>query len=299
MRTISFLLVWSLIGFCFAQDDAYHTALRTQFQNDYGLTGGTWMLTGDEQTNFTDANIYGGATTETFTPTGQDFNTAMRLTIDATGTSNPWDIGYINNNKTALQTGDRVLVSVWLRLSPGTGTTGKLNLFVEDAATFEKRVFLTAEVGDEWQQYLIPFESDKPYAIGTLAMGYHLAYASQTLEVAGLNGLNFAQTVALEDLPTQIYTTYNGSDPNAPWRPLADARIEQHRKADMALTILDQQGDPLANTDVRVVMTRHAFGFGSALNPRRLEGSAWNNPTYQAKIIDLDGEGHGFNAGVT
>lgn len=43
--------------------------------------------------------------------------------------------------------------------------------------------------------------------------------------------------------------------------------IEAHRKADVALTLRDRHGQPLANTEVTVSQLRHAFPFGDHLWP--------------------------------
>lgn len=43
----------------------------------------------------------------------------------------------------------------------------------------------------------------------------------------------------------------------------AEARIDQHRKADVTITVLDAAGKPLAGVPVTVEQTRHAFLFGS------------------------------------
>jgi GH35 family endo-1,4-beta-xylanase len=42
----------------------------------------------------------------------------------------------------------------------------------------------------------------------------------------------------------------------------ADARIEKHRKADAAISVVDTAGQPLANAEIDVQQTRHAFLFG-------------------------------------
>ncbi|RMG66235.1 MAG: T9SS C-terminal target domain-containing protein, partial [Bacteroidetes bacterium] len=49
------------------------------------------------------------------------------------------------------------------------------------------------------------------------------------------------------------------------------------------------------NTPVRVQMLRHQFGFGTAFNPRRIAGNSQNDPAYTQRLLNLDGEGHGFN----
>lgn len=42
----------------------------------------------------------------------------------------------------------------------------------------------------------------------------------------------------------------------------ADARIEQHRKGDMIVSVVDSAGSPLAGAEVTIEQTRHAFLFG-------------------------------------
>lgn len=43
----------------------------------------------------------------------------------------------------------------------------------------------------------------------------------------------------------------------------ADARIEQHRKADATIALVDPSGKPLAGAEINVEQTRHAFLFGA------------------------------------
>lgn len=43
----------------------------------------------------------------------------------------------------------------------------------------------------------------------------------------------------------------------------ADARIERHRKNDATINVVDQAGKPLANAEITVEQTRHAFLFGA------------------------------------
>ena len=50
------------------------------------------------------------------------------------------------------------------------------------------------------------------------------------------------------------------------WKTQANARIEQIRKGNVQLRIVDPQGNPLPNTAIAIRQTRHHFGFGSAIN---------------------------------
>lgn len=60
------------------------------------------------------------------------------------------------------------------------------------------------------------------------------------------------------------------------WKTLANARIEQNRKRNVQLLIVDAAGDPVPGTTVSVKQTRNRFAFGSAIN-----GNI-SNPTYAA-----------------
>ena len=60
------------------------------------------------------------------------------------------------------------------------------------------------------------------------------------------------------------------------WKTQANARIEQIRKRDVQLLIVDTAGNPLSNVAVNVKQTRNRFAFGSAIN-----GNI-SNPNYAA-----------------
>ena len=283
----------------FAQNDAYHNTLVSQLQNDFGLTGGSWVLTPNENTNASNAISYGHTVTQN-SVTGQAFSKAITLDIAGVGSA-PWDAGYFIPNVNAVQQGDRVLVVLWLRtVSVPLAAPGKLTVFAENAVTYHKEVQLTVNPTSQWQQYIIPFESSDTYAVGDLNFGFHLAYQEQILEVGGIALMNYGTSVPFNSLPQQLnIDNYAGSDPNAAWRAAADSRIEQHRKSNLQLQVLDGQGNPINNANVRVEMIRHQFAFGSAIVSRKLAGNTQFDATYQSKILDLDGNGHGFNWVVT
>ena len=78
------------------------------------------------------------------------------------------------------------------------------------------------------------------------------------------------------------------------WRAAAEQRIEQYRKGPLKVRVLDAQGKPIPDAQVHVRMTRHAFGFGTAVSFGLVLGTGYN-PTYRAKLADLTGDGRTFN----
>jgi endo-1,4-beta-xylanase len=81
--------------------------------------------------------------------------------------------------------------------------------------------------------------------------------------------LNCGQNISLADLPRSIIT-YDGGDPNAPWRKEAAARIEKYRKGDIMVKVFDAKGRPVRNAEVTVRMKRNAFNWGTATSSQRL-----------------------------
>ena len=88
-------------------------------------------------------------------------------------------------------------------------------------------------------------------------------------------------------------TTYVGRESTAPWRAAAAARIEQVRKGDFTLRVVDAAGQPIAGATVIVAMQRHAFPWGSALQMARIVQDTPDNRLYRQKALAL------FNAATT
>lgn len=85
------------------------------------------------------------------------------------------------------------------------------------------------------------------------------------LAVAAL--MSLAAVIAMVSAGPQ---TYEGREPEAPWRAAAQRRIEKFRKGGLAVRVLDADGSPLEGVRVRIVQKRHRFRFGSMVSAERL-----------------------------
>ncbi len=283
------LFIWAAIFSAKAQD-AYHTGLQTQLQTDYALPSGQWILPNTESATFTGAIQYGVSVTN-ITVTGQPFTQARSMVV--TGGIQPWDAGHLYKNQTAITNGNKCLLVVWLR-SPTAGS--QINVFAENAITYNKELLSTIRLTPEWKQYLIRFQSENGYIANALSIGFHLAWLPQTVEVGGMAVLNYQNGVTLDQLPLVLHNDYYvGQEPDAPWRAEAAASIEQIRKANLTVSIKNANMEPVAPALVQVEMLQHEFGFGSAVVSSFFNGGSSVNAIYQQKITDLDGNGHGFN----
>lgn len=277
----------------FAQD-AYHQSVLDFLAADYNITTEDWIFSDTELGIYNEAIGYGG---NFLTTAAQDqiFDQQVNCSIPSAG-ENPWNAGWKLTNNMPIDAGDKILVLFYLKSS---GLSGKVDFFVEDNVTFDKEVFLGFDVNDEWQTYMIPFESADSYALNTSGWGFHLATKEQDIEIGGFTALNFKNTVDLEDLPSMINNEfYAGYEPDAPWRAEAAQRIESLRKANLNIKVTNMAGAPIENLPVRANMLRHEFDFGTAVVASRLGGNPLNNASYADKLTDLDGKGHGFNSVV-
>jgi endo-1,4-beta-xylanase len=285
------LLAWCLCVGSLAAQDAYHTNLQSALQADYALPAAQqWVLPNTETATLAIVSNYGGTTT-TIAPSGQAFAQGQQRVVPQG--NNPWDAGHGYSNQNAIVAGDKCLIVMWLR-SPTANA--RVNVFAENNTTYEKEVFAEITIGSVWQQYLLPFESGAAYATNALKIGLHLAYQSQTVEVGGVACLNYKNTVNLSQLPIDLNVQpYDGSAPDAPWRTEAAESIDQLRRANLQVSVVGAAGEALEDVTVHVEMLQHEFKFGSAVVSNLFNGGNNFNPTYEQKLLDLDGNGHGFN----
>jgi len=67
----------------------------------------------------------------------------------------------------------------------------------------------------------------------------------------------------------------------------ATQRIEQLRKGDLVVRVVDKQGLPVADAPVEVVMTRHAFPWGTCVTAAHITGNEVDDDTYRTKLQSL------------
>jgi len=89
---------------------------------------------------------------------------------------------------------------------------------------------------------------------------------------------------------------YEGFEPNAPWRADAVTRIDQNRKANLAVRVMTASGQPVSGAQVTVAMQEHEYKFGSALEASRLVSNTTENQAYKQKAAELFNATTLFNA---
>ncbi len=134
----------------------------------------------------------------------------------------------------------------------------------------------------------LPF--GKKFLIDVKSAGTN-AWEPQLQSPVNAIALNMGNSVNADDLPmNELF--YDGMEEEAEWRAVAEAGIEEYRKANIFIEVLDKSGNPVEGADITMEMKKHHFGFGSFISQLLIENSS-NGDKYREHYRDL------FNVGTT
>ncbi len=164
--------------------------------------------------------------------------------------------------------GESILLSFWVRRPKSAGEPGPASLYVQ-AGPGKKRFEFKFSPFRKWEQHVRAFKAAADFDLKKGNLSLHLGSAEPVIEIADLRVINYGAEVKVADLP-KSKVTYKGRDPKAAWRKEALARIEEIRKAELVVKVLDADGKPIENAEVKVEMKRHAFRFGNTVDAHLL-----------------------------
>ncbi len=223
--------------------------------------------------------------------TGQPFAKAWHIKT-ATPAPNAWDIRIRCFQTNAAQAGDTVLASFWMRTTNSGSGNGFASLVLEEnQSPYAKSLSYTVAAGPEWKKFDVPFTmngltSAASYAANGYNLSFWVNFDPQEIEIGGLTITDYGPDYPYANLPTTNWP-YDGIAADAPWRAEAARRIDKYRKADLAVVVHDDAGNPIAGAPVHVQMKKHAFGFGSAVAGERLLENSVDAQQYRDAIPKL------------
>jgi hypothetical protein len=128
-----------------------------------------------------------------------------------------------------------------------------------------------AMAGPAWKKVTFPFALTRAYNKGEGELYFTLGHQAQTVELGGIELVNYGSTRKVADLPfTKL--GYQASEATAAWRRAAEARIDKVRKGDLTIVVKDASGRYVANAEVAIHMRRHAFLWGTAVSGMAFTG---------------------------
>jgi endo-1,4-beta-xylanase len=222
------------------------------------------------------------ATAEVVTVKGMPFDQAIRVAIQQQPRE-AWGVQLAAETNLPIRRGDVLLVSYFLKGLSSTDESGQVAVTAhvqQNRAPHTKLATLPGQTAEQWRHIVRSFVADRALDASENNFVFHLGYAAQTFLIGGVELLNYGPDADLTAMP-QTPSTYAGREANAPWRAQAVERIERHRKDDFAIEVVDAAGRPVVGAQVHVAMTRHAFGFGSAVTAQMLAAETEDGRRYR------------------
>ena len=166
--------------------------------------------------------------------------------------------------------GDAMVATVWARsIQPRVGgDTGNVHMVFEtNGNPYTKSMNVALQFGADWQKFQFPFRAVVSHPAAGAHVNFWLGYGVQTFQIAGISVTDLGPG----NPAGYPQVTYEGRDANAPWRTAANDRIDQYRKGDLAVSVVDASGRPVNGATVRAAQQKSAFDFGTR---RRRRASA-------------------------
>jgi len=233
-------LLLSLIIFCISASAAENIIVNGNFET--GTTSG-WFPFGSDLIITVETTSHGG-----------------NFSAQVAGRSQNWQ-GLAQSILNRLEVGKTYELTAWVMLeyAPGGNDTIKATIKKvenEDPATYPT-VAQTTGTNNVWVQ---------------LSGEYTLTVDGVLTElILYFEGPAAGVSYYLDDV---VFKEKEEEEPND-WTKEANQRIEQYRKRNALIRVVDPLGEPFEGVDVDIEQTKHLFAFGSAINYRVL-----NNPSY-------------------
>jgi endo-1,4-beta-xylanase len=183
----------------------------------------------------------------------------------------------------ALSPGETVLALVRVRSTGGKGMI-EAKLQLGEAPFTPAATTTTLEPGPDLVELPVIFRVTEAIPAGKATLTFLCAAKAQTIEIASVRAFHYPAGTDTSNFP-RIRKTYPGREPGAPWRAAALERIEKHRKSDFELRVIGSDGKPLANSELKLNLRRHRFGFGSAVTAELLAADSEDARRYR-EIVD-------------
>lgn len=123
-----------------------------------------------------------------------------------------------------------------------------------------------------WTSIDLPFDVRSAFKLGQAKVVLGVGTQHQVVDVGNIAVRCFDPEHPRDNLPKTAFT-YAGRADDAPWRKIAEGRIDRYRRGDLAVKVVDADDQPVADAEIHVQMTRHAFKFGTAVDAELLSGA--------------------------
>jgi GH35 family endo-1,4-beta-xylanase len=198
---------------------------------------------------------------------GQPFERARRIAVTGSP-ENIWSVQLGAAVPIAVEKGDVLLAEIYVRCEKSLNETGECRgklVFERASDPYTKSLNFPLDAAKDYRRIVVPFLSAETYTARQAQVVIQLGYPDQTIELGGFRILHYGKTRSYDEMPI-TRPLYAGMEDAAAWRYAAARRIEEHRKSELIVEVVDGSGSPVPNASVRVEQKKHAYMFGSAIN---------------------------------
>jgi len=136
-----------------------------------------------------------------------------------------------------------------------------------------------------WKQFSYPFVARYDTESNGSIISFDMGFSPQSFEIGGIELINYGKSKTVDQL-SRTRSDYAGQEESAPWRKAALARIEEIRKGDLIIQVIDTAGRPVPNAKVSVKMRRHTFAFGTAVAADTLTATGATSDKYREIVTE-------------
>jgi hypothetical protein len=277
--------------------DSYHLGLQRELAQKRKLPAGESIFGATEEEVLSRFHLHGPAadagTMRVIDVQGQPFRKALRIDVNRLQ-GEFWHTMLQALSPVPLKKGEVLLVTLYARGGvPNVAGSPALTGVSIKPIPGDPHGFATRELvlTDQWERIQMPVVVTEDREVGKLEWISALSSKIQWVEFGGISVIKYGLDVKPSDLPDSaaVRADYAGRSANAPWRKEALARIEKIRKGDLKVRVVDAQGKPVPQAQVKVEMTRHAFRWGTAIVPSiEIEPIPdWNRTAHEAQFKHL------------
>ena len=203
-------------------DGAYYEGLRERLETEFGVTGGDFVLgeagaphEGAILQSFVHFNLDPSPVREVDDP-DLPFTAARTYQSTEANPTQPFRHRIQTLGTPEVEEGDVLLAAVYLKGTAADGSPGEVRVrFDRSSSPFNGSIEETVTLTDQWTLYLLPFEAASTYAAGESRFQIYLGPKEQTVDVAGVQVINYGDTYALTDLPRAALPVAGEGQPRA------------------------------------------------------------------------------------
>ena len=189
-----------------------------------------------------------------------------------------WQLQAWQRNVRGIDSGETMRIEFSAR---ATSAVAQAEFLVQRTDTFRRLLSDSISLSSEWQSFTYELTASRNFDVNDLQIAFDVGFGLQTIQIAEITWKNVSHQLDLADLPRQLpAASYEGRSGTNAWRIAADTRIEDVRKKNVTINVVDVNGTKLDGALIVLRQNSHAFQFGSAISA--LDGNLATDGTDQA-----------------